>query len=186
VPAPDAELAADRDDSLLLLFLCCHPAPTAASQIALALRSVGGLTTAQIAGAFLVPEATMAQRISRGKQRLRAAGANFARPTPEEWPQRLAAVLHVLYLIFNEGYAATSGPWLITADLTGEAIRLTLELRRLLPGDGEVAGLLALMLLTEARGRFSDCSAPFDASELGFYVDDMPVTSSSRRGGRII
>jgi RNA polymerase sigma factor (sigma-70 family) len=149
--AGDRDRDRDRDDSLLLLFLCCHPALTAASQIALTLRSVGGLTTAQIAAAFLVPEATMAQRISRGKQRLRAAGATFELPAPADRPARLAAVLHVLYLIFNEGYAATSGPRLISTDLTTEAIRLTRELHRLLPEDGEVAGLLALMLLTEAR-----------------------------------
>jgi RNA polymerase sigma factor (sigma-70 family) len=151
VQAPGGEITAGQDDSLLLLFLCCHPLLTQASQIALTLRSVGGLTTAQIAAAFLVPEATMAQRISRGKQRLHQAGARFAMPPPEELPQRLAAVLHVLYLIFNEGYAAASGPELTRAELTGEAIRLTRELHRLLPDDGEVTGLLALMLLTEAR-----------------------------------
>jgi RNA polymerase sigma factor (sigma-70 family) len=151
VEPPGTPITADRDDSLLLLFLCCHPMLTQASQIALTLRSVGGLTTAQIAAAFLVPEATMAQRISRGKQRLRQAGASFAMPPPDELPQRLAAVLHVLYLIFNEGYAAASGSELTRAELTGEAIRLTRELHRLLPDDGEVTGLLALMLLTEAR-----------------------------------
>ena len=151
VQAPGADITADQDDSLLLLFLCCHPMLTQASQIALTLRSVGGLTTAQIAAAFLVPEATMAQRISRGKQRLRQAGARFAMPPPEEMPQRLTAVLHVLYLIFNEGYAAASGSELTRSELTGEAIRLTRELHRLLPDDGEVTGLLALMLLTEAR-----------------------------------
>ena len=151
VQAPGAESTADQDDSLLLLFLCCHPMLTQASQIALTLRSVGGLTTAQIAAAFLVPEATMAQRISRGKQRLRQAGARFAMPPPEELPRRLTAVLHVLYLIFNEGYAAASGSELTRSELTGEAIRLTRELHRLLPDDGEATGLLALMLLTEAR-----------------------------------
>jgi RNA polymerase sigma factor (sigma-70 family) len=151
VQAPGTEITADRDDSLLLLFLCCHPLLTQASQIALTLRSVGGLTTAQIAAAFLVPEATMAQRINRGKQRLRQAGARFAMPSAEELPQRLTAVLHVLYLIFNEGYAAASGSELTRAELTGEAIRLTRELHRVLPDDGEVTGLLALMLLTEAR-----------------------------------
>ena len=151
VQAPGTGISADRDDSLLLLFLCCHPMLTQASQIALTLRSVGGLTTAQIAAAFLVPEATMAQRISRGKQRLRQAGAPFAMPPPEELPQRLAAVLHVLYLIFSEGYAAASGAELTRTDLTDEAIRLTRELHLMLPDDGEVTGLLALMLLTEAR-----------------------------------
>jgi len=150
-PGPDSELIADRDDSLLLLFLCCHPSLTPASQIALTLRSVGGLTTAQIASAFLVPEATMGQRISRAKQRLKDAGATFAMPERAAWPQRLAAVLHVLYLTFNEGYTATGGPELTSAELTTEAIRLTSELHRLLPDDGEVAGLLALMLFTEAR-----------------------------------
>jgi RNA polymerase sigma factor (sigma-70 family) len=149
--APAEVQAPGQDDSLLLLFLCCHPALTQASQIALTLRSVGGLTTEQIAAAFLVPEATMAQRISRGKQRLRQAGATFALPPPEELGPRLDAVLHVLYLIFNEGYAASGGTELTRTDLTSEAIRLTRELRRARPDDGEVAGLLALMLLTEAR-----------------------------------
>ncbi|MEV6608124.1 DUF6596 domain-containing protein [Kutzneria sp. NPDC051319] len=142
----------DRDDTLTLLFLCCHPALTAASQVALTVRAVGGLTTAQVARAFLVPEATMAQRISRSKQKIKAAGARFALP-PEgaERAERLRAVLHVLYLIFNEGYTATAGDQLLRGELTGEAIRLTRAVRRLLPEDGEVAGLLALMLLTEAR-----------------------------------
>jgi RNA polymerase sigma factor (sigma-70 family) len=150
-PAVDDIADADRDDSLRLLFLCCHPALTAASAIALTLRSVAGLTTAQIAAAFLVPEATMSQRITRAKARLRESGAQFAMPGREEWPTRLAAVLHVLYLVFNEGYTATSGPELTTVALTDEAIRLTRDLHRLLPDDGEVTGLLALMLLTEAR-----------------------------------
>jgi RNA polymerase sigma factor (sigma-70 family) len=141
----------DHDDTLTLLVLCCHPALSPASQVALTLRAVGGLTTAQIARAFLVPEATMAQRISRAKQRIREAGASFRMPPPEERPERLRSVLHVLYLIFNEGYTASSGPDLQRPDLTAEAIRLTRELHRLLPGDGEVAGLLALMLLTDAR-----------------------------------
>jgi RNA polymerase sigma factor (sigma-70 family) len=150
--APGAdEAAADHDDSLTLLFLCCHPALSPASQIALTLRVVGGLTTGQIAGAFLVPEATMAQRISRAKQTIKVAGATFRMPPPEEQPERLRAVLHVLYLIFNEGYTATTGPDLQCADLTREAIRLTRGLHWLLPTDGEVAGLLALMLLTDAR-----------------------------------
>ncbi|EWM09760.1 RNA polymerase sigma factor [Kutzneria sp. 744] len=142
----------DRDDTLTLLFLCCHPALTAASQVALTVRAVGGLTTAQVARAFLVPEATMAQRISRSKQKIKAAGARFALP-PEgaERAERLRAVLHVLYLIFNEGYTATAGDQLLRGELTGEAIRLTRAVRGLLPEDGEVAGLLALMLLTEAR-----------------------------------
>jgi len=149
-PAADAT-AADRDDTLTLLFLCCHPALSPASQIAITLRAVGGLTTGQIAGAFLVPEATMAQRISRAKQSIRTAGATFRMPPAEERPERLRSVLHVLYLIFNEGYTATSGPDLQRPDLTHEAIRLTRDLHRLLPDEGEVAGLLALMLLTDAR-----------------------------------
>jgi RNA polymerase sigma factor (sigma-70 family) len=140
-----------EDDTLRLLFLCCHPALTPASQVALTLRAVGGLTTAQIARAFLVPEATMAQRISRAKAQIRTAGATFALPAPDERAARLAVVLNVLYLVFNEGYTTSSGPELASAALTGEAIRLTREVRRLLPDDGEVAGLLALMLLTDAR-----------------------------------
>jgi predicted RNA polymerase sigma factor len=143
--------SSDRDDTLTLLFMCCHPALTPASQIALTLRAVGGLTTAEIAAAFLVPEATMAQRISRAKQRISATGASFATPPAEEVPERLEVVLHVLYLVFNEGYAATSGPNLQRGELTGEAIRLTRVVHELLPDDGEVAGLLALMLLTDAR-----------------------------------
>ncbi|MFC5827471.1 RNA polymerase sigma factor [Nonomuraea insulae] len=149
--APSEERLADRDDTLTLLFLCCHPSLSQASQLALTLRAVGGLTTAQIAGAFLVPEATMAQRISRAKQRIKSTGLEFRMPPESERAERLRVVLHVLYLIFNEGYTTTSGPHLLRADLTGEAIRLARAVHRLLPGDGEVAGLLALMLLTEAR-----------------------------------
>ena len=150
-PGPDAEPAPAHDDTLTLLFLCCHPALSPASQVALTLRAVGGLTTTQVAAAFLVPEATMAQRISRAKQTIKAAGARFAPPPPQERADRLRVVLRVLYLIFNEGYAASSGPDLQRAELTTEAIRLARELHRLLPDDGEVAGLLALMLLTDAR-----------------------------------
>jgi RNA polymerase sigma factor (sigma-70 family) len=150
-PGPEADLPPASDDTLTLLFLCCHPALSPPSQVALTLRAVGGLTTAQVARAFLVPEATMAQRISRAKQRIKAAGARFAMPPPAERAERLQVVLQVLYLIFNEGYAASSGPDLQRADLTTEAIRLARELHRLLPEDGEVAGLLALMLLTDAR-----------------------------------
>jgi RNA polymerase sigma factor (sigma-70 family) len=150
-PGADADLPSAADDTLTLLFLCCHPALSPASQVALTLRAVGGLTTAQVAAAFLVPEATMAQRISRAKQTIKAAGARFAPPPPEERADRLRVALQVLYLIFNEGYAASSGPDLQRADLTTEAIRLARELHRLLPDDGEVAGLLALMLLTDAR-----------------------------------
>ena len=150
-PAADADAPAAADDTLALLFLCCHPALSPPSQVALTLRAVGGLTTAQVARAFLVPEATMAQRISRAKQTIKAAGARFAMPPPAERAERLRVVLQVLYLIFNEGYAASSGPDLQRADLTAEAIRLARELHRLLPDDGEVAGLLALLLLTDAR-----------------------------------
>jgi RNA polymerase sigma factor (sigma-70 family) len=150
-PAADADAPAAADDTLTLLFLCCHPALSPPSQVALTLRAVGGLTTAQVARAFLVPEATMAQRISRAKQTIKAAGARFALPPPAERAERLRVVLQVLYLIFNEGYAASSGPDLQRADLTAEAIRLARELHRLLPEDGEVAGLLALLLLTDAR-----------------------------------
>ncbi|MBO3737550.1 RNA polymerase sigma factor [Actinoplanes flavus] len=137
----------DTDDTLSLLFLCCHPALTPASQTALTLRAVGGLTTAEIARAFLVPEATMAARISRAKQRIRAAGGSFPPPGPD----RLTVVLHVLYLIFNEGYTASSGDRLHRADLAREAIRLTRLVHARLPDDSEVTGLLALMLLTDAR-----------------------------------
>ncbi|MFJ9371347.1 RNA polymerase sigma factor [Nocardia sp. NPDC101769] len=151
LPPPGEETFGDQDDGLALLFLCCHPALTPASQVALTLRAVGGLTTAEVARAFLVPEATMAPRISRAKQRIRAAGASFAMPSAQEWAERLDAVLHVLYLIFNEGYTASSGPDLRRGELTTEAIRLTRMLHRSLPNDGEVAGLLALMLLTDAR-----------------------------------
>jgi RNA polymerase sigma factor (sigma-70 family) len=143
--------AADPDDTLAVLFLCCHPALSQPSQLALTLRAAGGLSTAQIAAAFLVPESTMAQRITRAKQRIREAGARFELPTAADRADRLAVVLHVLYLVFNEGYTATSGPELTRVDLTTEAIRLTRLLHRLLPREGEVAGLLALMLLTDAR-----------------------------------
>ncbi len=145
------ETAPQEDDTLVLLFMCCHPALTPASAIALTLRAVGGLTTAEIAHAFLVPEATMAQRISRAKQSIKNSGIPFQLPTPEERAQRLRAVLHVLYLIFNEGYTSSAGPDLRRGDLSHEAMRLTRILHNLQPGDTEVAGLLALMLLTDAR-----------------------------------
>ncbi|HZB48127.1 MAG TPA: sigma-70 family RNA polymerase sigma factor, partial [Mycobacteriales bacterium] len=148
--SPDPERP-EQDDTLTLLFLCCHPALSAPSQLALTLRAVGGLSTAQVARAFLVPEATMAQRISRAKASIRSAGATFATPPRAEWPDRLRVVRHVLYLIFNEGYATTAGPDLQRPELTAEAIRLARALHRLLPDDGETAGLLALMLLTDAR-----------------------------------
>ncbi|GAA0728979.1 RNA polymerase sigma factor [Dactylosporangium roseum] len=168
--------ASSVDDSLSLLMLCCHPALTPPSQVALTLRAVGGLTTAEIARAYLVPEATIAQRVSRAKQRIKATGATFRPPSPDEFPARLDAALQVLYLVFNEGYTATSGTSLHRVDLTAEALRLTRELYRTLPHlpphlrqrgsapghagatpashgavAGEVAGLLALMLLTDAR-----------------------------------
>jgi RNA polymerase sigma factor (sigma-70 family) len=149
-PAADRP-ASDSDDTLILLFLCCHPALSPASQIALTLRAVGGLTTAEVARAFLVPEATMTRRISRAKQRIRDSGEPFAMPRGPERAERLVAVLHVLYLIFNEGYASTSGPSLARPELSTEAIRLARLVHRLLPDDGEVTGLLALMLLTDAR-----------------------------------
>jgi RNA polymerase sigma factor (sigma-70 family) len=151
VPAADVDQQPEGDDTLTLLLLCCHPALSPASQIALTLRAVGGLTTAEIARAFLVPEPTMAQRISRAKQRIKASGGGFRMPTQPEWSDRLAAVLHVLYLVFNEGYTASSGAQLQRSDLTGEAIRLTRAVHGLLPEEGEVTGLLALMLLTDAR-----------------------------------
>jgi RNA polymerase sigma factor (sigma-70 family) len=140
-----------QDDTLTLLFLCCHPSLSPPSQLALTLRAVGGLTTAEIASAFLVPEATLGQRISRAKTTLRSANARFEPPAASELGARLSVVLQVLYLIFNEGYTASAGAALVRADLTTEAIRLTRLLQRLLPDDGEVAGLLALMLLTDAR-----------------------------------
>ncbi|MCO5999658.1 RNA polymerase sigma factor [Actinoallomurus rhizosphaericola] len=141
----------DTDDTLVLLFLCCHLTLTAASQTALTLRAVGGLTTAEIARAFLVPEATMAARISRAKRRIKAAGSSFRLPEGAEREERLRVVLHVLYLIFNEGYTASSGSDLHRPDLAREAIRLTRMVHAQLPEDGEVTGLLALMLLTHAR-----------------------------------
>lgn len=139
------------DDSLALLFMCCHAALSPASQIALTLRAVGGLTTAEIARAFLVPEATMTRRITRAKRGIVASGVPFRMPSGLDRAERLAAVLHVLYLIFNEGYAATSGPSLHRGDLSAEATRLARMVHRLLPDDPEVSGLLALMLLTDAR-----------------------------------
>jgi RNA polymerase sigma factor (sigma-70 family) len=150
-PAPSGEAGTDQDDTLHLLFMCCHPALTPSSAIALTLRAVGGLTTAEIANAFLVPEATMAQRISRAKQTIKASGEPFRVPTDRDRAERLSAVLHVLYLIFNEGYASSVGPDLQRRDLASEAIRLTRAVHHLLPDVAEIAGLLALMLLTDAR-----------------------------------
>jgi RNA polymerase sigma factor (sigma-70 family) len=149
IPHIDAP-AGPADDTLILLFMCCHPALSPASQIALTLRAVGGLTTAEIARAFMVPEATMTRRITRAKASIKDSGVPFAMPSAAARDERLGAVLHVLYLIFNEGYASTSGPSLQRTELSAEAIRLARLAHRLLPDDGEVAGLLALMLLTDA------------------------------------
>ncbi|WP_405014415.1 RNA polymerase sigma factor [Kitasatospora sp. NBC_01539] len=161
----------DTDDTLVLLFLCCHPTLTAASQTALTLRAVGGLTTAEIARAFLVPEATMAARISRAKQRVRAAGSSFGLPDGADREERLRVVLHVLYLIFNEGYTASSGSELHRADLAQEAIRLARAVHARLPEDTEATGLLALMLLTNARREARTTAAgdlvPLDEQDRG-------------------
>jgi RNA polymerase sigma factor (sigma-70 family) len=150
-PAPPAGAVTEADDTLALLFLCCHPELAVPSQVALTLRALGGLTTAEIARALLLPEATVGQRVSRAKARIRDTGAQFRTPTAGERDERLPAVLRTLYLIFNEGYTATSGEALNRVELTSEAIRLTRQLRASLPDEGEVAGLLALMLLTDAR-----------------------------------
>ena len=150
-PSVDVEGATEQDDTLILFFMCCHPALTSSSAIALTLRAVGGLTTAEVAHAFLVPEATMAQRISRAKHSIKASGIPFQLPTEQERSERLRAVLHVLYLIFNEGYTSSAGPRLQRIELSNESIRLARVVRASLPEDGEVAGLLALMLLTDAR-----------------------------------
>ena len=147
----DADFEPDQDDTLLLLFMCCHPSLTTASAIALTLRAVGGLTTGEIGKAFFVPEATMAQRISRAKQLIKQSNVAFSLPSEQERSQRLDAVLHVLYLIFNEGYASSAGTELQRVDLSSEAIRLTRALLVATPDSPEVAGLLALMLLTDAR-----------------------------------
>jgi RNA polymerase sigma factor (sigma-70 family) len=149
--APEPEVVPAADDTLTLFLLCCHPSLTPISQVALTLRAVGGLSTAEIARAFLVPESTMAQRISRAKERIKASGGEFRMPPDAQRSGRMTAVLHVLYLIFNEGYTATAGTVLNRVELTAEAIRLARQLRDRLPEDGEVAGLLALMLLTDAR-----------------------------------
>jgi len=150
-PAAGIESDMDPDDTLILLFMCCHPALTSSSAIALTLRAVGGLTTAEIANAFLVPEATMAQRITRAKQSIKESGVSFHLPSPLERAERLPAVLRVLYLIFSEGYTSSIGAHLQRLDLAQEAIRLARSAKALLPADAEVAGLLALMLLTDAR-----------------------------------
>ncbi len=167
---PADEPVRDRDDTLQLLFLCCHPALTPSSAIALTLRAVGGLTTAEIAAAFIVPEATMAQRISRAKQRIHASGVPFQMPTQEDWRGRLESVLHVLYLIFNEGYASSSSDELVRTDLSHEAIRLARAVHRILPNEPEVTGLLALMLLTDARR----------AARIGRYGELIPLPDQDR------
>ena len=150
-PTVDIEADMDPDDTLILLFMCCHPALTPSSAIALTLRAVGGLTTAEIANAFLLPESTMAQRISRAKQSIQSSGVPFRLPSLEERTKRLPAVFHVLYLIFNEGYASSVGAHLQRLDLAREAIRLTRYTKKLIPDNPEVGGLLSLMLLTDAR-----------------------------------
>jgi RNA polymerase sigma factor (sigma-70 family) len=147
----DPEPASGRDDTLILMFMCCHPSLSSASAIPLTLRAVGGLTTREIATAFLVPETTMAQRISRAKAKVKRSGEVFRLPSADERSGRLRSVLHVLYLLFNEGYATSAGPDLARSDLSGEAIRLVRAVHAGLPEDPEVAGLLALMLLTDAR-----------------------------------
>ncbi len=150
VPPPD-QAQDEGDDALVLLFMCCHPALTRPSAIALTLRAVGGLTTAEIASAFLVPEPTMAQRISRAKQTIKSSGIGFVMPPPGERSARVGVVLHVLYLIYNEGYAASSGDKHQRVDLSSEAMRLARAAHAVIPDDSEVSGLLALMLLTDAR-----------------------------------
>ena len=150
-PAADDDTSPGGDDTLLLLLLCCHPLLTRPSQVALTLRAVSGLPTAAIATAFLVPEPTMAQRLSRARTTLRDSAVRFEKPTSEELPARVAAVLDVLYLIFNEGYARSTGDTLLDTSLADEAIRLTRQLHAYLPDHDEIAGALALMLLTDAR-----------------------------------
>ena len=194
VPPPDAELDAERDDTLTLLFMCCHPSLTPPSAIALTLRAVGGLTTAEIASAFFVPEATMAQRISRAKQSIKASGVPFSMPRDAERAALLGAVLHVLYLIFNEGYASSAGPALHRPDLSNEAIRLTRAIHALLPNDSEVAGLLALMLLTDARRAArtgpSGELIPLDEQDRalwdrGLIAEGVALVSGALRGGAV-
>ena len=169
-PPPAEQAEAERDDAVTLLFMCCHDALTPASAIALTLRAVGGLTTAEIAHAFMVPEATMAQRISRAKQTIRTSGVPFRPPTGDDRDRRLGAVLHVLYLIFNEGYTTSAGPNLQRDDLSRQAIRLARTIHAELPDDPEVAGLLALMLLTDARRR----------ARTGAHGELIPLTKQDR------
>jgi RNA polymerase sigma factor (sigma-70 family) len=150
-PPRDAGSGEDHDDTLILMYMCCHPVLSPATAIPLTLRAVGGLTTREIATAFLVPEATMAQRISRAKAAIRASDEPFTLPSPDQGARRLRSVLHVLYLLFNEGYTSNSGPDLARTDLSGEAIRLARAVHDARPGDPEATGLLALMVLTDAR-----------------------------------
>jgi RNA polymerase sigma factor (sigma-70 family) len=171
VSPPDAEIPMDQDDTLILLFMCCHPALTQSSAIALTLRAVGGLTTAEIAKAFLVPEATMAQRISRAKQSIKSSNIPFEMPSDKEKKERLGSVMHVLYLIFNEGYTTSFGAELNRTDLSNEAIRLARLLHVLVPEENEAAGLLALMLLTDARR----------AARTGKHGELIPLDEQDRR-----
>jgi RNA polymerase sigma factor (sigma-70 family) len=191
--APDED-AGEYDDTLEVLFTCCHPALSTASAIALTLRAVGGLTTLEIARAFLVPEATMAQRISRAKESIRASGVPFAVPEGGELASRLVAVMHVLYLVFSEGYTASSGHELQRVDLSTEAIRLARMLHRLVPGDPEVEGLLALMLLTDARRAARTGPAgeliPLDEQDRGLWhgesiAEGVALVSEALRRGAV-
>jgi RNA polymerase sigma factor (sigma-70 family) len=181
---PEPTATPGADDTLTLLPLCCHPALTPPSQVAVTLRAVGGLTTAEIARAFLVSEATIAQRISRAKKRIRDTGARFTLP-PEERSRRIGAALNVLYLIFNEGHTASSGDELTRVDLTTEAIRLTREMKALVPDDGEVAGLLALMLLTDARrpARTAADGSLVPLAEQDRSTQRSPANTAPRRSG---
>jgi RNA polymerase sigma factor (sigma-70 family) len=171
--AIDNGIDTEEDDTLVLICMCCHPALTTSSAIVLTLRAVGGLTTAEIAHAFLVPEATMAQRISRAKQTIRESELPFRMPDYKERPHRFRAILHVLYLIFNEGYTASAGDQLQRSDLAAEAIRLARIVRAKLPDDPEVEGLLALMLLTDARRAArtgpDDEPIPLDKQDRSFW-----------------
>jgi predicted RNA polymerase sigma factor len=190
----EADAAPANDDTLALFFMCCHPALTPSSAIALTLRAVGGLTTTEIAHAFLVPEATLAQRISRAKQTIRTSGVPFEIPSGADRDARLASVLHVLYLIFNEGYTASSGDALARVELSDEAIRLTRAMRALLPNDGEIAGLLALMLLTDARRNARSSASgeliPLEAQDRSLWnreaiVEGVALVSAALAGGSV-
>ena len=184
----------EQEDTLVLLFMCCHPSLTSASAIAITLRAIGGLTTAEIAHAFLVPEATMAQRISRAKQSIRESGIQFRMPTPDERAQRLSSVLHVLYLIFNEGYTTSKGNTLGRDDLSQEAVRITRRLYELRPDEPEVVGILALMLLTDARRLARTGSqgelVPLDRQDRSLWnqpqiAEGIALTSKAMRMGSI-